>query len=141
MNSCKLSVISVIQFLHIKKKFHSYLYVNYFHENVFPQKTHIFFLNILIFAFPIYASVRTLIWRRKWQPTPVFLPGESQGGRSLAAVYGVAQSWTRLKRLGSSRTLIKCLSSATGNIIWYKNIEWYEKSSLCIANYYFFKQV
>ena len=23
-------------------------------------------------------------WRRKWQPTPVFLPGESQGWRSLA---------------------------------------------------------
>ena len=22
-------------------------------------------------------------WRRKWQPTPVFLPGESQGSRSL----------------------------------------------------------
>ena len=22
-------------------------------------------------------------WRRKWQPTPVFLPGESQGERSL----------------------------------------------------------
>ena len=22
-------------------------------------------------------------WRRKWQPTPVFLPGESQGGGSL----------------------------------------------------------
>ena len=22
-------------------------------------------------------------WRRKWQPTPVFLPGESQGWRSL----------------------------------------------------------
>ena len=21
-------------------------------------------------------------WRRKWQPTPVFLPGESHGGRS-----------------------------------------------------------
>ena len=43
-------------------------------------------------------------WRRKWQPTPVFLPGDSQGQRSLvAAVYGVAQSWTRLKRLRSSR--------------------------------------
>ena len=25
-----------------------------------------------------------IIWRRKWQPTPVFLPGESQGWRSLA---------------------------------------------------------
>ena len=44
-----------------------------------------------------------IYWRRKWQPTPVFLPGESQGQRSLvAAVYGVAQSRTRLKRLSSS---------------------------------------
>ena len=42
-------------------------------------------------------------WRRKWQPTPVFLPGKSQGrGAWWAAVYGVAQSWTRLKRLSSS---------------------------------------
>ena len=23
------------------------------------------------------------LWRREWQPTPVFLPGESQGQRSL----------------------------------------------------------
>ena len=35
-------------------------------------------------------------WRRAWQPTPVFLPGESHGQRSLA---GVAKSWTWLKRL------------------------------------------
>ena len=42
-------------------------------------------------------------WRRKWQPTPVFLLGESQGWRSLVgSVYGVAQSWTRLKQLSSS---------------------------------------
>ena len=42
-------------------------------------------------------------WRRKWQPTPVFLPGESQGwGAWWAAVFGVAQSRTRLKRLSSS---------------------------------------
>ena len=73
-------------------------------------------------------------WRRKWQPTPVFLPGESQGRGSLvgcclkvshrgghdwsdlaaaaenpmdrgawwAAIYGVAQSQTQLKRLSSS---------------------------------------
>ena len=39
-------------------------------------------------------------WRRKWQPTPVFLPGESQ--RQWAPVYGVAQSRTGLKRLSSS---------------------------------------
>ena len=37
----------------------------------------------------------TLHWRRKWQPTPVFLPGESQGRGSLVGcVYGVAQSDT-----------------------------------------------
>ena len=34
-------------------------------------------------------------WRKKRQPTPVFLPGESQGrGAWWAAVYGVAQSRT-----------------------------------------------
>ena len=45
-----------------------------------------------------------LHWRRKWQPTPVFLPGESQGWQSLVgfAISGVAQGQTRLKRLGSS---------------------------------------
>ena len=42
-------------------------------------------------------------WKRKWQPTPVFLPGESQGRESLeAAIYGVIQSRTRLKWLSSS---------------------------------------
>ena len=42
-------------------------------------------------------------WRRKWQPTLVFLPGESQGwGAWWAAVSGVEQSRTWLKRLSSS---------------------------------------
>ena len=45
-------------------------------------------------------------WRRKWQPTPVFLPGESQGrGAWCAAVYGVAQSGTRLTRLSSNSSM------------------------------------
>ena len=36
-------------------------------------------------------------WRRKWRPTPVFLPGEPQGrGAWWAAVCGVAQGRTRL---------------------------------------------
>ena len=29
------------------------------------------------------SRVGKIPWRRKWQPTPVFLPGESHGGRSL----------------------------------------------------------
>ena len=42
-------------------------------------------------------------WRRKWQPTPMFLPGESQGRGSLVGCrLWVTQSRTRLKRLSSS---------------------------------------
>ena len=51
-------------------------------------------------------------WTRKWQPTPVFLPGESQGrGAWCTALYGVAQSRTRLKRLSSS--------SSSKSIFWF----------------------
>ena len=47
-------------------------------------------------------------WRRKWQPTPVFLPGESQGQESLVGcrLMGVTQSQTRLKRLRNKDTLV-----------------------------------
>ena len=41
-------------------------------------------------------------WREAWQPTPVFLPGESHGQRSWqVTVHGVAKSWARLKRLST----------------------------------------
>ena len=46
-------------------------------------------------------------WGRQWQPTPVFLPGESQRWGSLVGCrLGVAQSRTRLKRLSSSSSSI-----------------------------------
>ena len=36
-------------------------------------------------------------WRRKWQPTPLFLPGKFLGQRSLVAtVREVRKSWTQL---------------------------------------------
>ena len=37
--------------------------------------------------------VGKILWRRRWKPTPVFLPGESHGQRSLAVyiVHGVAK--------------------------------------------------
>ena len=51
-------------------------------------------------------------WRRKWQPAPVFLPGESQGrGAWWAAISGVAQSRTQLKRLSSSSSSSTILNS------------------------------
>ena len=42
------------------------LFIIYFHHNLF-------------FTF--------MYWRRKWQPTPVFLPGESQGRGSLVGCH------------------------------------------------------
>ena len=33
-------------------------------------------------------------WRRAWQPTPVFLPGESHGQRSLVGLWGHKESDT-----------------------------------------------
>ena len=46
-------------------------------------------------------------WRREWQPTPGFLPGESHGQRTLVGyiVHGVAKSRTQL----SNRAKIKCV--------------------------------
>ena len=40
--------------------------------------------------------VRKIPWRRKWQPTPVFLPGESHGWRSLVgySLWGCKESDT-----------------------------------------------
>ena len=43
-------------------------------------------------------------WRRKWQPTPVFLPGKSHGGRSLVGY----SPWGR-KELDTTERLHLCL--------------------------------
>ena len=59
--------------------------------------------------------VRKSPWRRTWQPTPVFLPGESHGQRSLEGYSpGVTQSQTRLRYLGTHarniyNILISCI--------------------------------
>ena len=39
---------------------------------------------------------RKIPWRRKWQPTPVFLPGKSRGQRSLVGcrLWGCTESGT-----------------------------------------------
>ena len=48
--------------------------------------------NVLLFKSKGYR------WRKEWQPTPVFLPGESRGQRSLVdyKVHGVAKIHTQL---------------------------------------------
>ena len=48
--------------------------------------------SLLLFTF--------MHWRRKWQPTPVFLPGESQGWQSLVGCrlwgHRVGHNWSDL---------------------------------------------
>ena len=41
-------------------------------------------------------------WRRKWQPTPVFLPGESQGWGSLVG----CRLWGRTESDTTEATLV-----------------------------------
>ena len=43
----------------------------------------------------VRSLVEKIPWRRKWQPLPVFLPGKSQGQKSLAGY-----SWWDHKRVG-----------------------------------------
>ena len=46
--------------------------------------------------------VRKILKRKKWQPTPVFLPGEIMDrGAWWATVQGFAKSWTGLKQLST----------------------------------------
>ena len=50
-------------------------------------------------------------WRRKWQPTPVFLPGKPHGGLQSM---GVAKSqWLSTHTPGWSRTMTECFSKTS----------------------------
>ena len=53
------------------------------------------FVHTHICAYRLFGTISNESRRRKWQPTPVFLPGESQGQRRLVGC---------LKRLSSSRS-------------------------------------
>ena len=43
------------------------------------------FRSLIHFEFIFVCGVKN--WRRKWQPTPVFLPGQSQGQGSLVGCH------------------------------------------------------
>ena len=52
------------------------LFIHFLWRNVFSQPLSICELGCLCCALGI-------LWRRKWQPTPILLPGKSHGWRSL----------------------------------------------------------
>ena len=56
---------------------------------------------------PDSRDVGKIPWRRKWEPTLVFSPGESHGQRSWwATVHRVAKSWTDMTERLSLHLLI-----------------------------------
>ena len=68
-------------------------------------------------------------WRKKWQPTPVFLPGEPQGRRAWwAAVYGshrVRYDWSDL---AAAAAAVICITSM-------QNTLFSEKCHFCILKF------
>ena len=59
-------------------------------------------------------------WRRKWQPTPVFLPGESHGQRSLAgynhSTFSIMLHSRQRKEKGTGQNLqAKCICPLSGD--------------------------
>ena len=60
------------------------------------------------------------LWRWKWQPTPVFLPGKSQDRGALrAAVHGVAESghgWAAEQQRGQRQCRHAVSSSASSSL-------------------------
>ena len=66
--------------------------------------------------------VACVVWnlRRKWQPTPIFLPGESREQVARwAALHRFARSRTRLKRL----SMHACIGEGSGNLLEYSRPE------------------
>ena len=50
-------------------------------------------------------------WRRKWQPTRLFLPGKSHGRRTLAAtVHGVAKELDMSEQLNRSNEIVRIIT-------------------------------
>ena len=77
----------------------------------------VFFVRC-IFRAGFYPWVRKIPWRRKWQPTPAFLPGEFHGQRSLVGY----SPWGH-KKLDMARWWILSLfSSKTGHGLFFKVI-------------------
>ena len=81
-------------------------------------------------------------WRRKWHPTPVFLPGESQGQGSLVGcrLWG----WTWLKWLSSSSSIrygtplpYSCLGNPMDGEAWWAAVHGVTTSQTRLSHFTF----
>ena len=76
-------------------------------------------------------------WRRQWQPTPVFLPGESQGRGSLVGCH----LWGRtmgLHRVGHDWSNAAAAAVETVAICYWKILDFLEEKYKMLVFFYFF---
>ena len=81
-----------------------------FHGSQFPPTLTFSYLPLISFAF-----CSTSRWRRQWHPTPVLLPGESYGQRSLVG----CSPWGRYESDTTERLhfhySLSCIGEGNGN--------------------------
>ena len=78
--------------------------------------------------------VRKIPWRRKWQPTPVFLPGKSMDRRAWqATAHEVSKNWTQLNDFHFKKIEDTHLWFS-GGILLNSVFDWTTFTSLYFAN-------
>ena len=74
--------------------------------------------------------IRKILWRRTWQPTPVFLSGESHEQRSLVGYSPRGHKKTQLRRL---ITYLHTLKTALTDMFWRLKDQFFEKVTFYCA--------
>ena len=78
--------------------------------------------------------VETIPWRKKWQPTPVFLPGEFHGQRSLVgySLWGHTQlrDWTTTRVLKGKNKMVLWDTELVLSVLHITNSEKDQKSKI-----------
>ena len=78
-------------------------------EQCLNQGREIILENVRYFTLTKMALLIHNDWRKKWQPTPVFLPGESPPTEETGRLQGAAKSPTRLSDRAAACTIIHLL--------------------------------
>ena len=80
-------------------------------------------MSLHLFKFPLidffsvmqFSAYKSYSWRRKWQPSPILLPGESHGWRSLVGYspWGCTESDTTERGSNTRRRRVQCSARET----------------------------
>ena len=81
--------------------------------------------SLLLFTF--------MHWRRKWQPTPVFLPGESQEWGSLVGCHLWGHDWSDLAAAAAAAAEISKLTSSLRQHVIHALVQFSSVIQLCLT--------